>query len=206
MQHDRLPHLSPSPRVCPSLCPLNRWCYPTISSSATLLLLPSVFSSIRIFSSESAIHSNQVAKVLELQLHHQSFQWIDFLLDWRIWSPCYPRDSQESSLALQFENIHSSALSLLYGTTLISVYNYWETMCAVLCLVTQLCLILWDPLDCSPPGSSVHGDSPGKNTGLGCHALLQGIFPTQGSNPGLPHWGRFFTVWATREAQEKWSV
>ena len=36
-------------------------------------------------------------------------------------------------------------------------------------------------------GSSVHGDSPGKNTGVGCHVLLQGIFPTQGSNPGLPH-------------------
>ena len=35
--------------------------------------------------------------------------------------------------------------------------------------------------------SSVHGDSPGKNTEVGCHALLQGIFPTQGSNPGLPH-------------------
>ena len=42
-------------------------------------------------------------------------------------------------------------------------------------------------MDCSPPGSSVHGDSPGKNTGVGCHVLLQGIFPTQGSNPGLPH-------------------
>ena len=42
-------------------------------------------------------------------------------------------------------------------------------------------------MDCSPPGSSVHVDSPGKNTGVGCHALLQGIFPTQGSNPGLPH-------------------
>ena len=46
---------------------------------------------------------------------------------------------------------------------------------------------LCNPMDCSPPGSSVHGDSPGKNTGVGCHALLQGIFPTQGSNPGLPH-------------------
>ena len=42
-------------------------------------------------------------------------------------------------------------------------------------------------MDCSPPGSSVHGDSPGKNTGVGCHAFLQGIFPTQGSNPGLLH-------------------
>ena len=42
-------------------------------------------------------------------------------------------------------------------------------------------------MDCSPPGSSDHGDSPGKNTGVGCHALLQGIFPTQRLNPGLPH-------------------
>ena len=58
---------------------------------------------------------------------------------------------------------------------------------AVLGLVFQSCLILCDPMDCSPPGSSVHGDSPGKNTGMGCYALLQVIFPTQGSNPGLPH-------------------
>ena len=54
-------------------------------------------------------------------------------------------------------------------------------------LVAQLCPTLCNPMDCSPPGSSVPGDSPGKNTGVGCHALLQGIFPTQGSNPGLPH-------------------
>ena len=42
-------------------------------------------------------------------------------------------------------------------------------------------------MDYSPPGFSVHGDSPGKNTGVGCHALLQGIFPTQGLNPNLLH-------------------
>ena len=54
-------------------------------------------------------------------------------------------------------------------------------------LVVQSCLTLYDPMDCSPPGSSVHGDSPGKNTGGGCHPLLQGIFPTQGSNPTLLH-------------------
>ena len=57
----------------------------------------------------------------------------------------------------------------------------------VLCLVAQSCLTLCNPRDCSPPGSSVHGDSPGKNIGVGCHALLQRIFPTQGSNPGLLH-------------------
>ena len=42
-------------------------------------------------------------------------------------------------------------------------------------------------MDCSPQGSSVHGDSPGKHTGAGCHTLLQGIFPTQGSNLVLLH-------------------
>ena len=42
-------------------------------------------------------------------------------------------------------------------------------------------------MDCSLPGFSVHGDFPGKSTGVGCHALLQGIFTTQGSNPGLLH-------------------
>ena len=58
----------------------------------------------------------------------------------------------------------------------------------VLCLVTQLCLTLCIRMDYSPPGSSVHGGFPGKNTGVGCHALLQGIFPKQGLNPGLPHY------------------
>ena len=47
------------------------------------------------------------------------------------------------------------------------------------------CIQLWDSMDCSLPGSSVHGDSPSKNTGVSCHALLQGIFLTQGMNPSL---------------------
>ena len=53
--------------------------------------------------------------------------------------------------------------------------------------VAQLYPTFCNPMHCSLPGSSLHGDSPGKNTGVGCHALFQGIFPTQGSNPGLPH-------------------
>ena len=56
-------------------------------------------------------------------------------------------------------------------------------MCLHMCLVTPSCPTLCDPMDCSPPGSSVLGDSPDKNTGVGCHALLQGIFPTQVLNP-----------------------
>ena len=51
--------------------------------------------------------------------------------------------------------------------------------------VAQSCLTLGDPLDGSPPGSSVHGDSPGRKAGVGCHALLQGIFLTQGWDPGV---------------------
>ena len=54
-------------------------------------------------------------------------------------------------------------------------------------LVAQLCLTLCNPMDCSPPSSSVHGDSPGKNTRVGNHSLHQGIFPTQGWNLGLQH-------------------
>ena len=108
--------------------------------------------------------------------------------------------------------------------------------------VTQLCPTICDTTGCSPPGSSVHsGTSLAKNTRVVCHSLLQGIFPTQALNPGLPHcrqilyhlshqespwilewvaypfsrgssqpgnetWvscivDRFFTSWATREAQ-----
>ena len=63
-----------------------------------------------------------------------------------------------------------------------------------MCLVPQLCLTLCDPMDCSPPGSSVHGNSPGKNTGVGRHAHLQGLFPTQGLNPGLHIASGFFTI------------
>ena len=73
--------------------------------------------------------SHQVAKVLELQLQCQSFQWIfrvDFLCDWLVWSLCCPRDSQESFPTPQFKSINSSVLSLLYGPTLTSVHDYWK--------------------------------------------------------------------------------
>ena len=55
------------------------------------------------------------------------------------------------------------------------------------CSVAQSCPTLCNPVDCNPPGS-LSWESPGKNTGVGCHSLLQGIFPTQGSNLCLLHW------------------
>ena len=55
------------------------------------------------------------------------------------------------------------------------------------CVCAKPYLTLCGPKDCSPPGSSVPWSSPGKNTGVGCHALLQRICPTQGRNPHLLH-------------------
>ena len=75
----------------------------------------------------SSLH--QVAKILEFQLQHQSFQWIfrvDFLQDWLVWSPCSPRDSQESSPTPRFKSINSSALSFLYSPTLASIHDHWR--------------------------------------------------------------------------------
>ena len=55
-----------------------------------------------------------------------------------------------------------------------------------LCLAAQSYLTLCNPMDSSLPGSSVHGDSPGKNTRVDCHALLQGNLPTRGMKPRSP--------------------
>ena len=54
-------------------------------------------------------------------------------------------------------------------------------------LSPQSCLTVCDLMDCSPPDSSVHGDSSGRITGVVCHTLLQSIFATQELNPGLLH-------------------
>ena len=70
------------------------------------------------------ISSHQVAKVLEFQFQHQSFQWTprtDL-----VGSPCSPRDSQESSPTPQFKRINSSALSFLYSPSLTFIHDYWK--------------------------------------------------------------------------------
>ena len=117
LQDARPPCPSPTPGVYSKLMstelvmPSNHLipCHP-------LLLPPSIF-------------SYQVAKVLELQLQHQSFQQIfrtDFLLGWTGWISLHPRDSQESSPTPHFKSIHSSVLSFLYSPTLTSIHDYWK--------------------------------------------------------------------------------
>ena len=89
----------------------------------------------------------------------------------------------------------SSPICILwtYIYSLYALYSFYRFILYV-CMHAkslQSCPILCDPMDCSPPGSSLHGDSPGKDTELGCHALLQGLFLTQGSNSHpfcLRHW------------------
>ena len=105
LQHARLPCPSLTPRVCSNSCPFSQWCHPTISSSvAPFSFCPQSFPASGSLPVSQLLHL--VAKGLELQLQHQPFQWIfrvDFLYDGLVWFPCCPRDSQESSLAPQFE-------------------------------------------------------------------------------------------------------
>ena len=77
-----------------------------------------------------------------------------------------------------------------------------RNVCVCVCFVIMSCPTLCDPMDYSPPGASVHRDSPDENTGVGCHALLQAIFPTQGLHPGLPYCGWILYSLNPREAQE----
>ena len=73
--------------------------------------------------------SHQVAKALEFQLQHQSFQWIfrtDLLQNGLVGSPCSPRDSQESSPTPQFKSTNSSVLSFFSSPTLISIHDHWK--------------------------------------------------------------------------------
>ena len=91
-----------------------------------LLLLPSIFPSIRVFSNESAFPIRwpkycSFSFSISPSIEHPGL--ISFRMDW---SPCSPRDSQESSPAPQFKNINSSALSFLYGPTLTSIHDYWK--------------------------------------------------------------------------------
>ena len=75
-------------------------------------------------------------------------------------------------------------LGTLQFNSFVECLGFWSLLCV--CLFAQLCLALWDTMDCSPPGSFVHGDSPGKNTGVGCHCPSPGHLPNPGIKPRSP--------------------
>ena len=120
LQHPRPPCPSPTPWVYPNSCPLSRWCHPTILSSVVPF-----FSHLQSFPESGSFQMSQLfawggqsigvsASASVLSVNTQD------------WSPCSPRDSQESSPTPQFKSINSSALSFLYTPTLTSIHDYWK--------------------------------------------------------------------------------
>ena len=127
LQHARLPCPSPTPRACSNSCPLSRWCHPTISSCHSLLLPPSIFHSIRVFSNKSVLcirwpkyWSFNSASVLPMNIQ----DWCPLGLAGGC--PCSPRDFQESSPTPQLRSLNSLALGFLYSPTLTSIHDYWK--------------------------------------------------------------------------------
>ena len=86
LQHARLPCPSPTPRACSNSCPSSRWCHPTISSSVVpLLLLLSIFLSIRVFSYESVLHirwPNYWSFSFSISTSNEYSGLISFRIDW----------------------------------------------------------------------------------------------------------------------------
>ena len=124
LQHARLPCPSPASGAYSNSCPLSRWCHPTVSSSVepfssrlqSFLASGSSQTSQFIASGGQNIGVSASASVLPMNIQ-----------DWfPLWSPCSPRDSQESSPVPQLKSINSSALSFLYSPTFASVHDYWK--------------------------------------------------------------------------------
>ena len=127
LQHTRLLCPLLSPKVCPNSSPLSQWCHPTISSYQPISSCPQSFPASGSFpkswlfaSGGQSIGGSPSASALPMNIQG----W--FLWDCLVWFPCCPRDSQESSPTTQFKSINSSALSLLYGSTLTSIHDYWK--------------------------------------------------------------------------------
>ena len=133
-----------------------------------LLLLPPIPPSIRVFSNESALRMRwpkywSFNFSISPSSEHPGL--ISFRMDWLDLLAV-----QGTLKCLNKESEKKGKCSPVQGS-----------------VIAQSCQTLCDPMDCSPPGSSVHGDFLGKNTGVGCHSLLQRIFLTQRLSPGLRH-------------------
>ena len=129
LQHARLPSPSPFPGACSKTCPLSQWCRPTISSCCPLLLLPSVFPSIRLFFNESTLHirwpkywsfsfsispSSEYSGLISFRI-----DWFDFL-------------AVQGTLKSLLQH-HSSKVSILQRSAffivqLTFIHDYWKTI------------------------------------------------------------------------------
>ena len=119
-QHARPPCPSPTPGVYSNSCPWSRWCYPAISSS----VIPFSFCPQSLPASGSFPMSQLFAwggQTLGISASTSVLP-----VNTQDWSPCSPRDSQESTLTPQFKSMNSSALSFLYSPTLTSIHDHWK--------------------------------------------------------------------------------
>ena len=127
-QHARPPCPSLTPRVYSNSCPSSRWCHPAISFS----VIP--FSSCPQSLPESGSFpisqlftwgGQSIGVSLSASVLPKNTQdWSP--LGWTGWSPCSPRDSQESSPTPQFKSINASALSFLHSPTFTSIHDHWK--------------------------------------------------------------------------------
>ena len=169
-QHARPPCPSPTPGVHPNSCASSRWCHPAISSSVVpfsscpqSLPASESFPLSQLFAwGGQSIGVSASASVLPVNTQ----DWISFRTEW------LDLLAVQGTLRSLLQH-HSSNASILWRSAFFTVSNslrgYWTISCQV--------ALPWD--------------SPGKNIGVGCPALLQGIFPTQASNPCLLcllHW------------------
>ena len=154
LQHARLPWPSPTPGVCSNSCPLSQWRHPTNSSSVPFSSCPqsfpasgSLLMSQLITAGGQSIGASASASVLAMNIQSWfPLRWIGLIL-------LQSRDFQESSLTPQFESINYSALSLLYGPILTSVYDYLKNHSFD---YTNLC---WKPWSLQNDGEFCKGES-----------------------------------------------
>ena len=196
LQYARLPCPSLSPGACSNVCPLSGWCHPTISSSVVpfssrIQSFPASGSFLmsQFFPSggQSFGASTSAFKILVSYCLAETAPKSLFL---RAWHWCY---SKSILRTLKFLKTKDAFLHLYFFSNDPIVYGV--CVCAQL---LQSCLTLWDPHGLYPARLLHLWDFPGKNTEVGCHTLLQGIFLTQGSSLCLLHLlhaGRFFTAW-----------
>ena len=130
LQHTRPPCPSPTPGVYSNSCPLSQWCHPTnLILCWPLLLSPSVFPSIRVFSNESVLHirwpsiaASASASILAMNIQ----DWLPLGWTGLISLQSEGLKTQESSPTPQFKSINFLALSFLYSPTLTSIHDYWK--------------------------------------------------------------------------------
>ena len=120
LQHARLPCPPLCRRVCSNSCPLSQWCHPNpLILCRPLLLLPPIFPSIRVFSNESVLGikwPKYCSFSFSISPSNDYSAFVAFSID-LVWSPCCPRDSQESPSAPHFESISQYEKAKINGLT-----------------------------------------------------------------------------------------